>query len=280
MVSYLSYAFALGLVAAVNPCGFPMLPAYVSVFVGTENDRVPLASRLVRAVRSAAAVSLGFVILFAVLGAIFDSGLKLFMNWVPWVMVVLGAVMVAAGIFGTVRGHLPLRLPWVARARAGTDTLSMITFGMSYGLASLTCSLGLFVAGTAGTFTRVGWLTGLGTFIAYAVGMGAVLAVVAVASALARTSVVTVLRRAGRHVDRLASALLVVVGAYLIYYWVVDLTGQGTPNLVAKVEQFQGALVTWLSSHQDAMALAAIVVVVGTVCLIAFRKTNHKGRAV
>ena len=37
----LALAFASGMVAAVNPCGFAMLPAYVSFFLGKEGDRVP-----------------------------------------------------------------------------------------------------------------------------------------------------------------------------------------------------------------------------------------------
>ncbi len=32
--SLILFAFTLGLVAAVNPCGFPMLPAYLALFVG------------------------------------------------------------------------------------------------------------------------------------------------------------------------------------------------------------------------------------------------------
>ena len=34
----LSSAFATGLVAAFNPCGFAMLPAYLSYFVSLESE--------------------------------------------------------------------------------------------------------------------------------------------------------------------------------------------------------------------------------------------------
>jgi cytochrome c biogenesis protein CcdA len=53
-----AYAFTLGMVATVNPCGFPMLPAYLSFFIGaddTASDRV--GSRIPRALRAATAVS-------------------------------------------------------------------------------------------------------------------------------------------------------------------------------------------------------------------------------
>ncbi|MGD9755164.1 MAG: cytochrome c biogenesis protein CcdA, partial [Acidimicrobiia bacterium] len=34
----LALAFAAGMLATVNPCGFAMLPAYLSYFVGLEDD--------------------------------------------------------------------------------------------------------------------------------------------------------------------------------------------------------------------------------------------------
>ena len=32
-----AFAFAAGLVATINPCGFAMLPAYLSYFMGLDN---------------------------------------------------------------------------------------------------------------------------------------------------------------------------------------------------------------------------------------------------
>ena len=34
----LAFPFTLGLVAAFNPCGFAMLPVYVSFFLGKDSD--------------------------------------------------------------------------------------------------------------------------------------------------------------------------------------------------------------------------------------------------
>jgi len=35
----LAFAFGAGMVATVNPCGFAMLPAYLSFFLGIEDER-------------------------------------------------------------------------------------------------------------------------------------------------------------------------------------------------------------------------------------------------
>ena len=70
----LAYAFTAGLVATVNPCGFPMLPAYLSYFVGADGDASGPAAdagpavRVLRAVGAALAVSAGFFIVVVGLG--------------------------------------------------------------------------------------------------------------------------------------------------------------------------------------------------------------------
>src|SRR5713226_1835702 len=44
------YAFAAGMVAAVNPCGFALLPAYVGLYLGRERTPDALPRRLLRAI--------------------------------------------------------------------------------------------------------------------------------------------------------------------------------------------------------------------------------------
>lgn len=278
----LSYAFALGLVAAVNPCGFPMLPAYLSFFLGPASDQEGAALRVGRALRSAGSVSLGFVIVFGLLGLLVRAGVTAFMTWVPWVMVALGAGLVALGIAGLVGRHVGLRLPLRAWGASGRDGRSMVAFGMSYAVASLTCSLPIFLVGITGSFTRSGVVTGVGTFLAYAAGMAVVLAIVSLAVALARTSLVAVLRRAGRVADRAGPALLVLAGAYLVYYWVEDLLGSAGSGVINAVEGFQSSLTTLLTSARVEIVMGVAVVVMlvaGSALAVSGLRRGRAGRS-
>ncbi len=107
--SLIIYAFTLGLVAAVNPCGFPMLPAYLALFVGARPG--PKAVRLAGALRCGASMSAGFVITFGSLGLFLQSGAVLATGALPWLLMVVGLAMIVAGVF-TIAGRGPrLRLP-------------------------------------------------------------------------------------------------------------------------------------------------------------------------
>ena len=94
----------------------------------------------------------------------------------------------------------------------------MFLFGVSYATASLTCTLAPFIATTSSTFKQEGLLAGLVTFVAYGLGMGAIVTLLTVAVAMARNSVVAQFRKVMPYVNRLAGALVALAGAYVAYY--------------------------------------------------------------
>ncbi len=55
-------------------------------------------------------------------------------------------------------------------------------------------------------------------FVAYALGMGAVLGAVAIATTLLKAAAVQKLMHVSRYVEQLGSVLLIGAGGYLIYY--------------------------------------------------------------
>jgi len=209
----LALALASGMVAAVNPCGFAMLPAYVTFFLGAEGDRAPgRGESVLRAVPVALAVSLGFVAVFGVVGIALRPISSTVQEYAPWATIVIGIGLVALGA-ATLRGRgLKLRVPTLDRGGRTTGLVSMFLYGVSYAVASLTCTIGIFIAIIVNAFSRTDFVSGVAVLVTYALGMGLVITALTVAIALASDSVVRVLRRGMRHADRVAAAMMVVVG--------------------------------------------------------------------
>lgn len=91
----LALAFGAGLIAAVNPCGFALLPAYLSLFVLDEQP-----SRLVavgRAVRATAALTLGFAGVFLLFGLAIAPFAAAVQAYLPAFTIVLGLAVATAG---------------------------------------------------------------------------------------------------------------------------------------------------------------------------------------
>src|SRR5713226_3024868 len=93
----IAFAFAAGLVATVNPCGFAMLPAYLAYFLGAEHPDEAAApgSGVPRALLVGATVSAGLLVVFAAAGSLLSAGVRSFIDYVPWMALLIGLGLVA-----------------------------------------------------------------------------------------------------------------------------------------------------------------------------------------
>lgn len=272
------YAFTLGLVAALNPCGFPMLPAYLAIFTdptaGTARGTAAgsLAARITRGLLAGACVSAGFVAVFGVLGLLLEGGARLAMGWLPWVMAAIGVMMAGAGI-STLFGRAPALHLSAPRFRARRSVLAMAGYGAAYAVGSLSCSLPLFLAAVAGSFTGKVLPTGLATYFAYALGMALFVTTAAVVTTTLGAAAVRNVRTAGRWLPALSGITLAVSGAYLAYYWVWDLLDPaGASPLTSAVTGAQGALAAGIAA-QPLLSATLLGTVVLTAIAVVIRRT-------
>jgi len=215
----LAYAFGVGMVATFNPCGFAMLPAYLSYFLGLEGeqDEAPDAS-ILRAIAVGASMTAGFLVVFGLLGLVLEPALTTINRRLPWVTIVLGVVLLALGVAMLAGRTLSVRLPTFGRGPESRELSSVFLFGISYALVSLSCTLSLFTAAISTTVQDENLLLGILAFLAYGLGMGLVLMVITLAIALARQSLVKNIRRVLPYINRVSGALLVLAGLYVVYY--------------------------------------------------------------
>ncbi len=268
-----AFAFALvaGGVAAFNPCGFALLPAYLGLLVAGDGGS-GRAAAVGRAVRFAAGMTVGFVAVFGVAAAVLVPLAVTFERYLPIVTVVIGIVLVGLG--GWLLAGRHLAIPGLAgHGNAPTASWwSQIGYGASFALASLSCTIAPFLAVTAGALAAGGAFAVAATFVAYALGMGIVVLALALAVATARASVVGAMRRTGAVISRVSGALLLAAGAYVAWYgWfeIRVLAGEVTFDPVVSVAVgFQQAVTRSLAD------LGAGGLIVAALCLAALLGTT------
>lgn len=243
-----SYAFALaaGMAATVNPCGFALLPAYLSAFVGLDHHG-GRAGAVGRALAVSAVLTAGFVVVFGAFGLIVTPFALRIEQYLPWATIVIGAGLVGLGIALLMGGQMMVKVPKLNRGGADGTLPSMFLFGVSYAVASLSCTIGPFLAVTTSTIRSESWITGFGVFVAYGLGMGVVIAILTVAVALAKTGVVQRFRNLLPVVNKVAGVLLLVAGAYVAYYgWyeIRVLDGATSDPVIERAIELQ----TWLQN--------------------------------
>lgn len=267
-----AYYLAIGMVATVNPCGFAMLPAYLSYFMGLDggSDEATDAG-LRRAGRVAVAVSAGFVAVFALAGSLVKLSSLPVYEYAPWISVVIGGGLVVLGV-AMLAGYEPT-VRWLPTPRGGAQrarTLrAMFVFGVSYAVASIGCTLPTFLVAVSGTMERESFVDGVVVFGIYAAGMALVLTALTVSMALARTSVLRLLRSAQPYIHSISAAFVTLAGLYVAYYGVLELRtnrakgpnvpSSGVVDVVTGWSHDVSGLVDSIGSIQIAVAVAALL---------------------
>lgn len=220
----LTLALVAGAVAAFNPCGFALLPAYLTMLVarapGSSEPGAAPGSAAVRALRFTAGMTVGFVAVFGAFGLVVAPLALSVERWLPVVTVVIGLVLIALG--GWLLAGRTLALPALRRRKSGRAPTgswgSQIGYGVTFALASLSCTVAPFLAVTTSSVRSGSVLGVVSTFVVYAVGMGAVVGVLAVTVATASSTLTARLRRASPVISRLSGVLLVIAGLYVAWY--------------------------------------------------------------
>lgn len=218
----LALAFTAGMVATVNPCGFAMLPAYLGYFLGLE-DQTDDTAGIGRALLVGSVVSAGFLLLFALAGAIVSWTSFRVVDASPWLTIGIGVVVTVVGLAFVAGWDPSVVLPRLHRSGTDRGLWSMFVFGLSYAIASLSCTLPAFSGVVASTFSRESFLAGLATFVAYGLGMALLLMVLTMALALARRGMVVGLRRALPHIQQVSGLIMALMGAYLVWYGIYEI---------------------------------------------------------
>ncbi len=218
-----SYAFAAGMVASVNPCGVLMLPSYALFQLGTvdEGERKHLVRQVLRAVRIALVVTAGFTLVFAAVGGIVAAGGQWLANAFPYAGLLIGAAMVALG-FWLLVGRRTLGIAAAGRVHLNPQrTLgNVFMFGIVYAIGSLSCTLPIFLVVVGSALAAGDWVASLGQFLGYALGMGSVILAVTVGTVFFRGALSRSLDRFTSYVHRFSAMFLIAAGAYLIFYWI------------------------------------------------------------
>ena len=273
----MSLSFIRGMVAAVNPCGFILLPTYLMYVLGLQGA-MPGTQRATmrRAVIVSGAVSAGFLSVFLVAGVISYN----FTSWInenaKYATGAIGVALLVLGAAMLVGYKLPFMTPRLDAGGSGgpKQTVSaMFVYGIAYAVASIGCTIGLFIATVFSTTRRDGLASGVGNMLAYGAGMALLVSALTIALASANTGLLKLLRGSLQYVDRIAAFFVLLSGFYLLwyFYW-VDVREEGDPITDWALER-QAQATVFLTDHWQVVGLV-MVAVVGGAMVYAWSRPN------
>jgi cytochrome c biogenesis protein CcdA len=214
--SGLAFIFTAGVFALFSPCGFPMLPGYISYYLGTKTS-------LSRAIPSGIACTLGLVVIFSIIGVIATSLGSLLSIYIPLLEIVAGIFTIFLGVIILLELNTSLfGVPIKAPTQKGF--IGLFLYGIAYGMATLGCSAPIFFSILSYAITAGSFVLGIVTFIIYALGMGLPLIIITILIVETKKYILNRLVRLTPLIQKGSGFVLILIGLYLIYFYITVLS--------------------------------------------------------
>jgi cytochrome c biogenesis protein CcdA len=266
-----AYSFILGVLAAVNPCGFVLLPTYLVFFLGTrEETELASSERMRRALVVSLGISIGFLAIFFVIGVIS----RLFTQWIElnakYASLAIGIVLVMGGA-RMLSGWTPkFAMPQIGGVQTKTFRATVI-YGVAYAVASIGCTIGFLTTAVFGSIALHGFISGVFSILLYGLGMAMLVTALTVSLAFAKTGIVTIIKNRLYIIQRLGAILVTLTGIYLVLYWYAAISEERSTSFVTRIERWQTSVASFLQ-QQGAYRLAIVLTLIVTVAIVASRR--------
>jgi cytochrome c-type biogenesis protein len=279
----LSLAFTAGSLAAINPCGLVLLPGVLAVTAAEDLENAGLAVRLAHALRVGTVLSLAFTVTLGGVALSVSIGLRGVVDVVPWLAVAMGVLLVGLGVaIGLGRS---LEAPALSRLRTRLHAMRrgrLWAAGVSFAIASVSCSLGVFLALVGQALSTSEAVQVIKILPAFGAGAASVLLTVVFACAIAQGPTAALTRAAaGPLAPRLGGLLLIASGAYLLAYWLPAVLGDRPEGWAADLaSSLSSSASEFISTHGGLILLMlALFIAVGTVArAVVLRRSSQPMR--
>ena len=266
-----AYSFILGVLAAVNPCGFVLLPTYLIFFLGTrEEPNLKTGERLRRALVVSSGISIGFLAIFFVIGVIS----RLFTQWIElnakYASLAIGIVLVIGGA-RMLTGWTPkFAVPQLGGVQTKTFRATVV-YGVAYAVASIGCTIGFLTTAVFGSIALHGFVSGVISILLYGLGMAMLVTALTVSLAFAKTGLLTIVKNQLHLIQRLGAIFVTLTGIYLVFYWYAAISETRSASFVTRIERWQTRVASFLQ-QQGAFRLAVVLTLVVAMAVVASRR--------
>ncbi len=249
-----------------------MLPAYLGFFLGEGTQR-----RSLRVGTVALSVAAGFLVVFSLAGVLIGMGIRAVVGALPWMALVVGIGLIFFGVSQLLGKRLLPYLRGPGRARKSGSPGGMFVFGVSYAVASLSCTLPIFLTLVTGAVASGSLAQAVLTFVAYGAGMAVVVVGLTLAVAGGRRTIIDRMRPLASRLDVISGWIMLVAGLFIVWYWATILSvgavALGTNRLVRAVDEWSSSITRFIADRPLTIAVVVVVVaLIGT----AIRSRAHE----
>ena len=207
------FTFLEGIASFISPCILPMLPIYISYFVGKEENKTS------KAVINSIGFVLGFTIVFLIL-SIFASQLgTLVSQYIEYIKIIFGIIIILLGI-NYMEIIKPKFLNKSKQIKADTKNLNFIKsliFGILFSISWTPC-VGTFLSAALLLIAKQqDMLKGIALMIVYSIGLGIPFIISAVLIEKLK-EIFNFIKKNYNIIKKISGMILIIMGIYMIFF--------------------------------------------------------------
>lgn len=207
------FTFIEGIASFISPCLLPMLPIYISYFIGEDDKKTK------KAILNSVGFVLGFTIVFLIL-SIFASSLGgMLSSYIKYVKIVFGILIILLGL-----NYMEiLNLKFVNKSRVVNNSsknlnfVKSIIFGILFSISWTPC-IGTFLSSALLLIAKQqDFIKGLILMLLYSIGLG----IPFVVSVVLIEKLKNAFNFIKKHYDKIkiiSGIILIVMGIYIIFF--------------------------------------------------------------
>lgn len=214
-VGTLTFAFLSGVLAFFSPCAFPLLPAYITYYLGMESDQgktKEAKKEISKGLIGGFVCALGAIVLLMGLGVSISLVGEIISAYIGIIEPIVGVILLILGVLLLTGKGFSFGIKTSVKKKGYR---SLFGYGMLYSLAGSGCVAPLFIGLILEAISQ-SFFEGLLTFVFYAFGISVLLVVVTVLVASAKTLLIQKMKNVTHYTKILAGIVSIGAGIYLI----------------------------------------------------------------
>jgi len=217
-MEFVYFSFIQGVFAFLAPCAVALLPGYIVAFISRNSQSNPAVSRrLYRGLKLALLSILGILVVYAIAGGLIIVAAQLLKDYMKWVAMGMGGILIVMGLVMISGKDISFSMN-MNNPTHQTEALEAFTFGVAYAIGALGCLFPLFLIVATQAMTAPSLWLGASYIGAYFVGISGMMVGTILLSTFAKNWLMKYLRKILPHMERITGGLLILAGAYVIYY--------------------------------------------------------------
>ena len=256
-MSDLSIVFAAGVFATFNPCGFAMLPAYMTMLISSQRESESLPKLIGKALQFAALMAVGIITTFALFAVVIFPISTSIQAYLPIATITIGLLLIGVGV-ATLSGKSPyLKKLWSPNTAPSARLKSLYLYGVTFALGSVSCTIGPLLAATSKAL-ELTFFESLRIYLVYALGISVTIAILALIALFSQATLGKI-RNSMKVIERISSAFLIIVGLYLIIFGLYEtrysILVEPLHSVINQVFSLQGHVVSFINSILSAIGI-------------------------